>query len=1521
MKKLFFIVFFLILTFPIVGQVTAEFDTDQTSGCAPFVVPFTNLSTDGNSYKWDFGNGFTSTDLDPIYIYSQPGIYTVTLITTNGTDSDTTKKSALIRVNASPVPKLSVNSQNGCSPHIAEFSDLSIPQSGTITEWYWAFGNGETSSEQNPTTTYIETKNYEVFLKVKDINGCEASISKSDFIRLDNPQAKFVHGSVKCGLPSPVTFINKSTGEDLDYNWDFGDGNSTSGDVPGIHEYIAFGTKQVTLTVTEKLTGCKDTYSKSLVVGDYEATFDWDIICGFNEFTIKVENTTETFNSLDWNFGGESTKSTQNAEYNFKGKGPYEITLTSTVNDACWDTTTITYQLPEPIANGIPPICSDPLEVTFTNNSKGSELDYYWDFGDSLYSTEKSPVHTYDIPPEIFKYKLVATDKFGCSDTNAWILRVPFPIARFYEQDSIYTGCSPLNLTFKDTSYTLNSKISNVEWNFGDPASESLNESKEFEPNHIYNTPGDYDIKYIIFTEDGCSDTVTYEAIIKAGEKPISANFTQSPNDTICYGDRIDFEDQANYLTTYLESNYFCWAFNEGTNSLLIDEETPISDCPPNVSSYLGKTPFINYNDPSRTYEQFKHVSDTIGDTISTGEVIPDAGQLYTHLITGYNGCFVEVINPTFVDTTIAVNGYVIEDNFELFSDSSKFFGFYQASLNYDSIAYSYIYSASARTDTVYKIHPTDTSFFLLTEGEKYYVRTKILNNASGCENELYDQIVIDSVRLDFEVVKRQCLNSNPVLFDDNSHAKYGKLIERNWLINGVKELSSLDFDSAYYSFPDTGTFKITLQNIYQIEYYKYGVKTYGDYTKELTKQIKIEGVKAKGSSDTLNICGGETLEFTDSSGSTNLIKDYVWQFGYETDSATIQNPSHIYNLAGTYTPTLIVTDTFGCYDSVALTPISVSKPTVNFIVSDSLICKGDFISMINESINYPVENSLSYTWTAYSFTSNNIDFVQQFDSVGSFDIKLHAIDNTSGCQDSLIKTKHLEVSDFPETNFAGSPLYVDCPPLASNFGDSTKTNVLSWNWNFGDGNTSSSQNPINIFTSPGLFDISLITTNFAGCSDTLIRKEYVNINGPSGYVNFNPDTLCIPDSVKFDLELNNTQFYIWNFGDGNNISYNYEDFPDSIFHHYKKGGTFQPTIELIDDEGCFYSLPELPIIQGDSIKAQFMTSSDIICDVLNIPFQNNSRSTFESEFLWTFGDLDSSKVKSPLHTYLTDSIYSVTLKQKSPLGCIDSVSKTITVFNAPLPKLNIQNENFCIPSISILKLIFENNQFVADSSFFTLENSKIMGDSIVYQFENDGINNIQFTIAYGSGNCVIDSIVATPFYKWPIADFEFSPKNNSTEEPDVIFKNKTQNASEWLWDFNDDETSSEESPGNSFKEAGSYKVKLIGSNAGGCSDTVIKDVNIAPYDFIKVPSAFSPNGDGQNDLFGILRAGDFTILEFKIYNRWGNIVFESNNVNDKWDGTKKGSPQNTGTYIYYIKGSRTSGKQIEIKGDFTLLR
>ena len=85
--------------------------------------------------------------------------------------------------------------------------------------------------------------------------------------------------------------------------------------------------------------------------------------------------------------------------------------------------------------------------------------------------------------------------------------------------------------------------------------------------------------------------------------------------------------------------------------------------------------------------------------------------------------------------------------------------------------------------------------------------------------------------------------------------------------------------------------------------------------------------------------------------------------------------------------------------------------------------------------------------------------------------------------------------------------------------------------------------------------------------------------------------------------------------------------------------------------------------------------------------------------------------------------------------------------------------------------------------------------------------------------------------------------------------------------------------------------------------------------------SAFSPNGDGRNETFSILNAGNIELIEFKIFNRWGNLVFETSNKEEAWDGTRRGEDQNSGTYIYYIKGRKSSGEITEIKGNFTLLR
>ena len=238
------------------------------------------------------------------------------------------------------------------------------------------------------------------------------------------------------------------------------------------------------------------------------------------------------------------------------------------------------------------------------------------------------------------------------------------------------------------------------------------------------------------------------------------------------------------------------------------------------------------------------------------------------------------------------------------------------------------------------------------------------------------------------------------------------------------------------------------------------------------------------------------------------------------------------------------------------------------------------------------------------------------------------------------------------------------------------------------------------------------------------------------------------------------------------------------------------------------------------------------------------------------------------------------------------------------------------------MKLTLEKNEFEVDRIYYSInENKPKEGNSITNMFTTEGNQKIEYTIEYGKGNCTLDTNIQLLFYKWPKANFEYSPSNASLEESVVFFNDKSENTTQWIWDFGDLESSQIQSPGHSYDMEDIYSVQLITSNPGGCFDSITKEISISPYDFIKLPSAFSPNQDGENETFRILNAGDIELIEFKIYNRWGNLVFKTSNIDEAWDGKRRGEDQNSGTYIYYIKGRKSTGELTEIKGNVTLLR
>src|SRR3954454_6289260 len=259
---------------------TVDFTATPTSGCSPLAVLFTNTSTgfsDNATYLWDFGNGNTSSIKDSTGAqYKDERVYTVTL--TIKDKGQTYTKSTTITVYKKPVVDFSVNTVKGCAPLPVTFTSNSTPGDGTIANYFWDFGDGATNSGPQETEhTYRSAANISPSLTVINSYGCYGTLKKPDLIQVlpsVNP-AFTASQTVLCKVNDPVTFINNSTGEGtLSYNWDFGDGNTSTSETPQ-HQYNKKGTYNVKLEVSNS-EGCKaDTLVPAYInVANYHADFE-----------------------------------------------------------------------------------------------------------------------------------------------------------------------------------------------------------------------------------------------------------------------------------------------------------------------------------------------------------------------------------------------------------------------------------------------------------------------------------------------------------------------------------------------------------------------------------------------------------------------------------------------------------------------------------------------------------------------------------------------------------------------------------------------------------------------------------------------------------------------------------------------------------------------------------------------------------------------------------------------------------------------------------------------------------------------------------------------------------------------------------------------------------------------------------------------------------------------------------------------------------------------------------------------
>ncbi|KAA3613187.1 MAG: PKD domain-containing protein [Calditrichaeota bacterium] len=324
---------------------TAAFSASPTSGCPTLTVNFTdNSSGTIDTWSWDFGDGGSSSAQSPSHDYTSAGTYTVSLTVTGPGGSDTHTETNYITVTDPTVSAdFSGTPLSGDSPLNVAFTDAST---GNVTGWNWDFGDGGSSTSQNPNHTYNAAGTYTVTLTAS--NACASDgATKTDYITVtdppcDLPVADFSGTPLSGDSPLNVAFTDNTTNNPTSWSWDFGDGGSSTSQNPS-HTYNSAGTYTVALTSTNSCGTDTETKVDYITVTDPPcdlpvAEFSGTPVSGDTPLNVSfTDNTTNNPTSFSWDFGDGGSSTAQNPNHTYNSAGSYTVALTAT--NACGNDT------------------------------------------------------------------------------------------------------------------------------------------------------------------------------------------------------------------------------------------------------------------------------------------------------------------------------------------------------------------------------------------------------------------------------------------------------------------------------------------------------------------------------------------------------------------------------------------------------------------------------------------------------------------------------------------------------------------------------------------------------------------------------------------------------------------------------------------------------------------------------------------------------------------------------------------------------------------------------------------------------------------------------------------------------------------------------------------------------------------------------------------------------------------------------------------------------------------------------
>lgn len=717
-----------------------------------------------------------------------------------------------------------------------------------------------------------------------------------------------------------------------------------------------------------------------------------------------------------------------------------------------------------------------------------------------------------------------------------------------------------------------------------------------------------------------------------------------------------------------------------------------------------------------------------------------------------------------------------------------------------------------------------------------------------------------------------------------------------------------LDEDNGYFvrlSFPTLGSFTLTAQEL--------SFAGCPGVPAHKLINVRERTLDAEIVLSSPNGCTGTQMQvLADVHGGTPPF-NYLWTGDVASLSSThIANPLFDASATGHYTLMLQVTDVNGNVFADTANFEVFPSPAADIETPDTLVCAGDMIMLDVEVTGNPVS---VHRWSGDVgyLTSLNVQWPQFKPlSAGSFRLYYEATD-VHGCKasDSVLLSSEKPAVQIVTDAIPG------CSPLVVDFG-SILTSVVSTVWDFGDGTfsglTSATHTYTNTSSAVEYRHVVLTGTSARGCRAT--DDTYITVwPNPANTVTLTPDSSCSPATVMLTA-IPGATLYRWNMGDGTVFNGGY-----NVFHTFVNTTTtfkqYSVILESVNGFGCSSSASALMTI-FPSPDAEFSyTPSEQMFPDATVSFDNLTQG--EWDYRWYFGDGSTSVAEEPgNHTYEFPNNFIVSLVAYNAY-CSDSALGTVKIIPHPPVAKFAPVDPGCMP----LSVTFVNASEFADSYLWDFGDGNISTvKSPSYTYYHPGKYTIKLSVSgKGGTDATADS---TEVYILPNSFFDLAPRYVFVNDEPVQFFNQAENADIIEWDFGDGNTSVEQNPTHTYKTAGTYDVTLKVWTVNGCFDLYVMEsaVFVKPPGEIGFPNAFRPDSPlEENRVFLPGVVDNVTDYHLMIYNRWGQLLFESFDQNVGWDGYYQGALAKQEVYIWRVEGTYSDGTPFVKVGDVTLLR